>query len=464
MSMTTLAVVAESVGGRLFGPDRSFDSVSTDSRTVEPGQLFFALRGERFDGASYVADAARRGAVGAVVSARQPEELPQVEVANPQRALGVFAKAWRERFELPVIGITGSNGKTTVKEMTAAIMRASAGGDHDRVLVTWGNLNNEIGVPVTVLYLNATHLSAVVEMGAAAPGDIAYLADIARPTIAVVTNAYRAHLKGFGNIERVAATKGEIYASLQPDGTAIVNRDDRFFSTWWELSAGRRRVSFGSHPDADYRVTEVRQSAGRDGVELSFTMRTPAGPIAALLPMAGQHNVINALAAAAAGMAAGASRDAVAVGLREMRNVTGRLRRVPAPGGITVYDDTYNANPGSVRAAVEFLASQSGERWLVLGDMAELGPQSAELHGEVGDLARRSGISRLFCTGVDARAAATAFGAGAEWRESMDDLIEILRAALRQGTTVLVKGSRRMGMERVVQAISVRDGAAGREA
>jgi UDP-N-acetylmuramoyl-tripeptide--D-alanyl-D-alanine ligase len=303
------------------------------------------------------------------------------------------------------------------------------------------------------------HEAAVIEMGAAKPGDIAYLARIAAPQIALVTNAARAHIQGFGGIEEVAATKGEIYDALPDTGTAVVNRDDRFFPKWWERSAGSRRVTFGLHPDADFRADAVGQAAVRGGTEIRFRMRTPAGVAPVTLAMAGQHNVLNALAAAAAAVAAGASLRAVTEGLGAVRNVPGRLRLVAARHGIRLYDDSYNANPGSVRAAIAFLEGLPGERWLVLGDMAELGPDSPSMHREIGEAARAAGIARLFCAGPQSLATAEAFGANAEWRESVSDLAALVEAKAKKGVTVLVKGSRSMGMELVVQQLAA-EGAA----
>lgn len=464
MIMGRLSMVAEAVGGRLHGRDVEFQAVSTDTRSLQCGELFIALRGAHSHGMTFIADAARLGAAGAVVEVRQEVDLPQVEVADTRLAMGDLARVWRARFPLPVVAITGSNGKTTVKEMTASIMRAALAGrdgQDDPVLVTWGNLNNEIGMPRTLLYLDAKHRAAVIEMGAARRGDIAYLARIAAPTVAVVTNAARAHLQGFRTIEEVALTKGELFEALPADGTAVINRDDRFFQSWWERSEGRRRCTFGLHPDADFRADGIEHAVGADGPALRFTLRCPAGAIPVHLPMAGRHNALNALAAAAAALACGASLQDVAAGLGGVRNVPGRLRRVAGPRGITLYDDSYNANPGSVRAAIAFLEGLAGERWLVLGDMAELGADSAAMHREMGTLARRCGVMRLFCTGSQCRSAAEGFGANAEWFEDVAGLSTALRAALRPGTTVLVKGSRSMGMERVVQALAADSGATG---
>ncbi len=456
MSMATLGLVVESVGGQLVGADVPFESVSTDTRTLQSGQLFFALRGARFDAATFVEEAARRGAAAAVVSRRQSVALPQVEVADPRAALGRFARAWRRRFTLPVIGVTGSNGKTTVKEMIAAILRAapdSAGSD-DRVLVTQGNLNNEIGLPLTVLRLREHHRAAVLEMGANHAGEIAYLTDIAAPTVGIVTNAGPAHLEGFGSLEGVAAGKGELFEGLAPGSVAVINRDDRFFAFWRERAGAAQQVSFGRHAEADFRAEAV--SSGPEG--LRFRLVTPSGASEICLPMAGSHNVANALGAAAAAMSAGADLAQVAAGLAAMANVPGRLRALDGPTGITVYDDTYNANPGSVAAAVAFLAALPVERWLVLGDMAELGADSEALHRQVGQLASEAGIHRLFCLGVASRAAAEAFGPGSSCHDDVDALLGALGHALHPGVAVLVKGSRSLGMERVVRALTLRSG------
>ncbi len=455
--MATLGLVAESVGGRLVGADVPFESVSTDTRTLQSGQLFFALRGARFDAAAFVEEAARRGAAAAVVSRRQAVSLPQVEVADPRMALGRFARAWRRRFTVPVIGVTGSNGKTTVKEMIAAILRAGLerNTSNDRVLVTQGNLNNEIGLPLTVLRLRPQHRAAVLEMGASHVGEIAYLTEIAAPTIGIVTNAGPAHLEGFGSLEGVAAGKGELFAGLPADGVAVINRDDRFYGFWRERAGPAQQVAFGLHAEADFRAEAIESLPGQG---LRFRLITPSGAREITLPMAGPHNVANALGAAAAAMSAGADLAQVATGLGTMANVPGRLRALDGPTGITVYDDTYNANPGSVAAAVAFLAALPVERWLVLGDMAELGVDSDALHRQVGQLASDAGIHRLFCLGVASRAAADAFGPGSSCHDGVDALLGALGHELHPGVAVLVKGSRSMGMERVVRALTLRSG------
>ena len=452
MSMGTLAEVARDTEGQLHGADHSFESVSTDTRTIGPGQLFFALRGERYDARDFVVDAAERGAAGAVVEKLAEVDLSQIEVGDSRLALGALARKWREHFDIPVIGITGSNGKTTVKELTASIMRAAwAEAGDDVVLATQGNLNNDIGLPLTLLRLRVYHRAAVVEMGANHPGDIAVLADIAEVNVAVITNAARAHLEGFGSIEDVAKTKGELLDSLSADHSAVLNCDDRFFRQWVKRSGPARLSSFGLSADADYRAENVRTADGDSG--FVFDMISPGGRIDIRLPLVGRHNVLNSLAAAAAAMAAGATLEQVRSGLAAGCNVSGRLRPFRASSGAVIYDDSYNANPDSVSAAIAFLEDLPGEPWLVLGDMGELGPDSAALHRGMGELARDAGIRRLFCTGEMSRETAAGFGSGAHWFESLDELSDALRPELAQGRNVLIKGSRFMGLDQLVREI-----------
>ena len=460
MSMGTLTMVAESVNGTLVGVDRTFESVSTDTRTLKPGQLFFALQGEHFDAAEFVDEASRLGAAGAVVERRQTCDLSQIEVGDARRALGALAKGWRARFALPVIAVTGSNGKTTVKEMIASILGAD-GGDEAALLVTSGNLNNEIGLPLTVLRLCEHHRVMVLEMGASHRGEIAYLADIAAPDIGVVTNAGAAHLEGFGSEAVVAESKGELFASLSADGVAVINRDDRYFEAWTDLADKATVCSFGLSDEADYRANDIRETVMGEQSALTFVIQVDNRTLPISLPMAGRHNVRNALAAAAAARAAGASWAAVQEGLAGVSNVPGRLRAVAGRGGAMIYDDTYNANPVSVRAAIDFLAGRAGETWLVLGDMAELGADSLDLHREVGVAAKQSGVSRLFCVGDQARACADAFGDGGQWFESLDSLAEAMEAAAPRDVKILIKGSRCMGLEQLVVRLRADDRGTG---
>ncbi|MCL4780617.1 MAG: UDP-N-acetylmuramoyl-tripeptide--D-alanyl-D-alanine ligase [Gammaproteobacteria bacterium] len=461
MSMGRLSMGAEAVGGRLIGADAGFDSVSTDSRSIEPGQLFFALRGTRHDAADYARDAAAAGAAGVVIETPQDIRLPQVHVADAGEALRTFATNWRRRFSLPIVAVTGSNGKTTVKEMVGTILRThfAGPGEDAGVLVTWGNLNNHIGVPITLLWMRDSHHAAVIEMGASAKREIARLAAIAAPGVAIITNAGPAHLGGFGGTLRdVAEAKGELVAGLPAGSTAVINRDDPFYGYWRGLRDDITYRSFGLSADADYRAVDV-QASGLQG--LRFRLLAPAGEIAVKLPMSGSHNVRNALAAAAASLAAGASLESVRDGLGQMLNVAGRLRAEPGPAGSTIFDDSYNANPGSVAAAIQFLAGLDGQRWLVLGGMAELGPDEAALHREIGTLAARSGIDRFYCVGELTRPAAEGFGAAAHWYADVDELADVLRPQMTADVRLLVKGSRSAGLERLVQSVTGRSGQAG---
>jgi len=455
--MGTLNSVAQSVNGTLIGADRSFDSISTDTRSLQSGQLFFALRGDRFDAGEFVAEAERRGAAGAVVEVRQAVDLPQVEVEDTRVALGGLARCWRRHFEKPVIAVTGSTGKTTVKEMIAAVLRAHFGAS-DKVLATAGNLNNEIGLPLTVLRMRDSHAVAVLEMGASHRDDIAILSAIAIPTIGMVTNAGAAHLEGFGSEQVVAETKGELFASLGAGGIAVINRDDRFFGLWCQLAAPARVRSFGLDEASDYVAENIQETVTEDGFELSFDVREANDRARIKLPMVGRHNVLNALGAIAVTRAAGATWDSIRAGLASIENVAGRLRTIVGRGGVRIIDDTYNANPLSVSAAINVLEGLGGHSWLVLGDMAELGDRRRELHVDVGRQAKKAGIKRLCTLGETARAAALAFGsdayAFAERNALGAALTEALAGDAGKNLTMLIKGSRCMGMEKLVQALA----------
>jgi UDP-N-acetylmuramoyl-tripeptide--D-alanyl-D-alanine ligase len=355
-----------------------------------------------------------------------------------------------------VLAVTGSNGKTTLKEMMAAILRSHfrGPGDDAGVLATWGNLNNHIGLPVTLLWLRDTHRAAVLEMGASAQGEIARLTAIAGPTVGVITNAGPAHLAGFGGtVRHVAEGKGELFSGLAPGAVAVVNRDDPYFSYWRGLRPDISYRSFGLSDGADYRAEDLQDLPGGG---MAFHLVTPVGDTRITLPMAGRHNVGNAAAAAAATIAAGVTLDAVGEGLASMRNVAGRLKVEPGPCGSTIYDDSYNANPGSVAAAIRFLAGLPGQRWLVLGDMAELGPDETALHREIGALAAGSGIDRFYCVGPLCRHAAEGFGAGARWYADVAALAAALLPDLAADVHLLVKGSRSAGLERLVHAVTGR--------
>ena len=445
-----LANLARVAAGVVEGDNAAFGAVMTDTRAIEPGALFVALRGERFDGHDFVADAAARGAAAALVSRRVSAPIPQVVVSDTLVALSAFANAWRCECAVNVIGVTGSNGKTTVKEMLGAIL-ARLG----PCLVTQGNLNNHIGVPLTLCRLDGTHRHAVIEMGANHPGEIAHLAAIAQPNVGLVINAGPAHLEGFGGIDGVARGKGEMFAALGAEDAAVINADDRFAALWHDLARTAGRVTtFGMREPADVSASGITARLTDDGFVTEFDLDTTQGRRHVALQLAGEHNVMNALAAAAAALAAGADLETVKQGLESMRPVAGRLEVKAALHGARLIDDSYNANPGSLRAGLRALADIPGERWLVLGEMAELGPDAARLHAELGEFARASGVSRLYAIGGEARHAVEAFGPGASWFANADELVAAVKPGLRPGLTVLVKGSRVNRLERVTGALA----------
>ena len=447
----TLGAFARASGGRLSGADVPYTDVVSDSRTLARGQLFVALRGPHFDGHAFVAAAANAGAAGAVVEAVQPVSLPQIVVGDTQAALTTAARTWRSAFTGPLVAVAGSNGKTTAKEMTAAIL-SQAGS----CLATRGNLNNHIGVPLTLLRLTAEHRFAVIELGANRAGEVAALAETARPSIGLITNAGAEHLEGFGSLEGVARAEGELIAGLPAAATAVINADDEFAGLWRGLTAARV-VTFGARERADYSASEVRTSVGAQGFRTHFRLTAPQGSVAVELALGGAHNIANALAAAAAAASAGATLAQVAAGLAAMRAVPGRLQFKQALAGAWLIDDSYNANPSSVRAAIEVLRSLGGRRWLVLADMAELGEFAAQAHADIGESARAAGIERLYATGPLMAAAVASFGEGAAWYPDTAALTAALREALAGAASevrILVKGSRFNRLERVVDALT----------
>ena len=441
----TLGEIAVLLAGELRNDavDRPCSGVATDSRQLQSGELFVALQGEHFDGHDFLATAQQKGALAALVSHPVALDLPQIVVADTLHAYGQLAAAWRRRFSLPLIAVTGSNGKTTVKEMLAAIL-----GQQGPVLATQGNFNNEVGVPRTLLGLEEQHVAAVIEEGASHPGDIAYLTGIVQPTVALVTNAAGAHLQGFGSLQAVAETKGEIFAHLPAGGVAVINADDEFAPLWRQLADGHPVWRFSLDPASD---AEVRGELRDDG---SLLIHSPAGEVEVRLPLEGRHNAMNALAATAAALAAGAELAEVKTGLEAMRPVPGRLQRKPGVRGATIIDDTYNANPASLQAALAVLARARGERYLALGDMAELGEQAVELHQQAGRQARQAGVQRLYAVGECSRHAAQAFGEHGEHFAAQGELIARLQDDLHDNVTLLVKGSRAAHMEDVVAALS----------
>jgi UDP-N-acetylmuramoyl-tripeptide--D-alanyl-D-alanine ligase len=466
--MMTLHEAAHAIGALAQGVDAGFSAVSTDSRSIAAGDLFVALKGDTFDGHAYVAEVLAHGvngAVGALVSrefAAAHPDLPLICVTDTRLALGALAAQWRRRFTIPLIGVTGSNGKTTVKEMCAAILRAQYAGD-DSVLATAGNLNNDIGLPLTLLKLRTSHRAAVIEMGMNHAGEIDYLTRLAAPTVALVNNAQRAHLEGLGSLQNVALAKGEIFAGLPADGVAVFNADDAQADIWRELSRERRQLTFGLDQAAD-----VRGRFAGHGLGGELRLATVQGEILVKLAVPGSHNARNACAAAAATLAAGVTVASVKRGLEQFAGIKGRLQRRSGRMGAAVVDDSYNANPDSMRAAVDVLAAVPGKRILVMGDMGEVGAAAGQFHDEIGGYAKSHGIDRLFCLGELSTAAAANFGEGGQHFQRVEDLIKALLTELDPQTTVLVKGSRFMKMERVVDEIvesplNHRDTEAGRK-
>ena len=443
-----LSAAAAAIEARLHGEDVVFSGCSTDSRSLSAGALFIALRGERYDGHDFVAAARERGASAALVDEEGTEtgSLPLLIVPDTRTAMGRLAAHWRAGFDLPLIALTGSNGKTTVKEMIAAILSQQA-----PVLATRGNLNNDIGVPLTLFGLGAEHRYAVMEMGANHPGEIDYLSRLARPTVALITQCAPAHLEGFGSVEGVARAKAEIFNGLMEHGTAVINADDDYGGFWSDAASAYRCISFGLGGDADISAVDLRFDT--DSGRQSFVLLTPDGNIEVSLALPGRHNVMNALAAAACCSAVGIPPAAIRDGLQHMAAIDGRLQMKRTQRGMRVFDDTYNANPASLKAGLDVMAGYPGRHSLVLGDMGELGSQAPDLHRQAGELAHAEAVQKLYAIGELSRHAVQAFGAGARHFKDADELVRAMKAELDPSCTVLVKGSRAMGMEKIVQRL-----------
>jgi UDP-N-acetylmuramoyl-tripeptide--D-alanyl-D-alanine ligase len=438
-----LAEAAAALRARASGGDPLFTGVSTDSRAIHAGDLFVALRGERFDGHDFLKAVASAKAAAAMVDNKYAGEypLPALVVEDTRRSLGDLARYWRSRFTSALVAITGSNGKTTVKEMLAAILRRHAG--EDAVLATRGNLNNDIGLPLTILAMRHAHRWCAIELGMNHKGEIAYLAGIARPTVALVNNAQREHLEFMRSVEEVAEENATVYDALPADGVAVVNADDAH-ADFFRRRAGRRRVV-----DFGLQAAMVTGRCRLSHLSSEIDLRTPAGQASATLAIPGLHNVRNALAAAACAVAVGVPARTIGEGLSAFRPYTGRLQVKQAQSGATIIDDSYNANPDSVRAAIDVLAGCPGPTTLVLGDMGEVGEQGAEFHREVGNYAREKAINHLLALGEATQSAVDAFGKGGRHFATVEELVSKV-----EGKTVLVKGSRFMRMERVVAALT----------
>lgn len=453
--MWMLSEAAAHTGGCIKGADVRFDAVGTDSRGDCTGQLFVALRGERFDAHGFVAQARQQGAAAALVDHRVKVDIPQLVVNDTHWSLGRLAAAWRERSVARVVAVTGSNGKTTCKEMIAAVL-----GQVGSVHVTRGNLNNHIGLPLTLLTARDEDFW-VLEMGANHPGEIAYLTAIGRPDIAVITNAGHAHLEGFGSLEGVACAKGEIVQGVPRDGTFVVPSDSPWLGLWRDLAPGRRVLTCGLDAAAEIRaeVDGVRCVWDEDGFRTDFKVRVDGSELALELGLAGTHNIRNALIAVAVATVLGVKSAAIRAGLASLQPVPGRLYPRRSPGGLRLIDDSYNANPDSVQAAIGVLMGLPGHRWLVLGDLAELGSDAEALHFGLGEAARTAGVDVLYTVGPLSAAAAEAFGPGGKHFPDRASLISDLREQLGPRDLVLVKGSRLAAMERVADALCGEGGA-----
>ncbi len=445
MNKITLTQVSEILAGKVINKNAEFTGVSTDSRTLQPGQLFIALSGENFDGHQFLAEVKNKGAAAAIVSRPIEIDLPLLQVADTEKALGALAAWHRRQFTLPLIALTGSCGKTTVKEMLRTILTQAGA-----ALANIGTLNNAIGVPLTLLQLQPEHRYAVIEMGANHPGEIAYLTQMAQPQVAFINNIAPAHLEGFGTVEGVAQAKSEIYTGLAQDGIVLINADDKFADWLKEKAADKKIITFGIEHTADFQAEAL--TANQEGC-FSFCLKTPQEKITIQLPLPGRHTVLNAVAAAAAASSVGVTLTAIKAGLESMQPVNGRLVMKQSAAGARIFDDTYNANPFSVQAALQVLSNYSGERVLVLGDMAELGANTEQMHSDIGRLAKELGINRLYAWGKLSRATVQAFGEGGVHFEDKERLSAAVRSVLQPAMTVLVKGSRSAKMEQVVAAL-----------
>lgn len=449
-----LSDCAEAVQGKLIGEDVAITSVSIDTRAIKPGQLYIAIKGHNFDGNAFVDQAEEAGASAAIVHKGVKSTLPHIAVDDTRLTLAELAGAWRRSLAvrgnetLSVVGITGSNGKTTVKEMVAAILAVN-----DPVLFTQGNLNNDIGVPLTLLRLNEQHRYAVIEMGANHAGEIAYTSTYARANVVVITNAGAAHIEGFGSLDGVAKAKGEIIETLQKDGIAVINHDDGYFDYWRSVAGNRRVLSFGLDSGADVTAKAIKTEIRNNAFVTPFELVTALGTVDISLKLAGQHNVVNALAATAASLALGMDLRQIKQGLESVKPVTGRLQPLVSRLGNIVIDDTYNANSASLKAGLDVLTSFTGKPWLVLGAFGELGPTSPKMHEEMGALIKASGVVRLLAVGEDSKNTVQAFGIGATFFEKQQDLIDVLKEELKGDETILIKGSRAQHMENVAAAL-----------
>jgi UDP-N-acetylmuramoyl-tripeptide--D-alanyl-D-alanine ligase len=446
-----LSQLSHIVNGRRSGADVAFDSVSIDTRTLSSGALFVALKGPNFDGHDYVSVARENGASATMISSQIDDSLPAVTVDDTRIALGELAASWRAGFDIPLLAITGSNGKTTVKEMLSSIFIQACGGEKDKVLSTIGNLNNDLGLPLTLLRLRDSQHYAVTEMGMNNPGELTYLTRIARPDVAVITNAAAAHLQGLQSVEGVARAKAEIFSGVKAGGVAIINDDDDYAALWRELAGDLQIIGFSLQQESDVTAEfDLYKDHSR------VFLKTPWGEAICELALPGQHNIANALAATAAAGSVGISLADIVAGLEAWRGVAGRLQSQTI-NGLHVIDDTYNANPASIRAALEVLVMQPGRKIFVMGDMGELGEDSTLLHKQAGELAAEMGVDSCYTLGEQSVYTAEAFARQTRSFTEPDELLIALAKELRANSdrpiNILVKGSRAMKMERIIEQL-----------
>ncbi len=441
-----LSEAAACLQASYLGEDVEFVGCSTNSRELQAGELFIALKGKHFDGHDFIKDAEQHGASAALIESANDASLPVIQVSDTRYAMGSLAQHWRKNFNISLIAISGSNGKTTVKDMLTSILKLQA-----PVLATTGNLNNDIGVPLTLFGLDDEHRYAIIEMGANHPGEIARLSQIAQPTVAVITQCAPAHLEGFGNIDGVAKAKAEIYENLEPTGIAVINADDPYADFWRDKITSLRQFSFGLEKPADLTASSIQQSCTSGKTD--FVLSSPVGSLDITLSLLGRHNVLNALAASSCAVCLDIEPQLIKQGLENMITAKGRLELKSGMNNSRIIDDTYNANPASFDAAIKVLSEFQGERWLVLGDMGELGPEAEQLHSDVGAMAAASGVERFYALGDLSHASIQSFGHGAQHYQAVDELIKKIQAEINQDVTLLVKGSRAMQMERIVNAL-----------
>ncbi len=445
MFTMTLQEIKQATAATLVGSELDLASVvrgvNTDSRTIKQGELFVALKGEKYDAHDYISHAYDRGASAYLVDHEIDNLKPALVVKDTRIAFGQLAKAWRNKFSYPIIAVTGSNGKTTVKEMLNSILSV-----HGNVLATKGNFNNDVGVPITLFRMNDSHSYAVIEMGANHPGEISYLTHLVQPDVAIITNAAAAHLEGFGSLDGVVKAKGEIFEGLSAQGTAIINFDDKACSTWKKLTKNKKIISFGLDSRADVSCLLLAEN-------LMHVHINQAKEFEVKLPLPGKHNVLNALAAIAAAVALDVPLNLIKQGLEQMQAVPGRLVKKDGLNNSIIIDDTYNANPASLGAAMEVLANCNGQLHVVLGDMGEMGEEAVQIHKDAAHTIKQVDVTYLYTIGENSRYTSRAFGNGAQHFQSHAELAEQLKENIQPGDTVLIKGSRAMQMEKIVNSV-----------